>query len=347
MSDFADWSLEKQQQLWMKLAEDVIGRWHMPKAELSWLSYSNNAVFKVRASSSQYVLRFHPPGRVQASALRWELQWLRQIRGLTDLVAPLPISTSQDNNGGLFIKTFSRLLPDPHIVYGCLFEWLAGAKKSARQLTSVDVHQVGAYLGKLHTSAQLDQPASASRPRLDWQGLFGTDSPYHVQDSAYRLSAEQLDVFAQVAQRLRAVMLQLGQSRDSFGSIHGDLLAKNILFIDGVPAALDFEYCAAGYFLYDLAPLLWQLKGERAEDYDRLEDELWSGYTSIKQRDTFERGLLEDFIAARQLASCRWLLVNYDNAGIRAFAPQLIDARCQELRNYLESGVLDRQTPTL
>ena len=30
---------------------------------------------------------------------------------------------------------------------------------------------------------------------------------------------------------------------------------------------LDFEYCGWGFYLYDLAPLLWQLKGERASDY--------------------------------------------------------------------------------
>ena len=60
-----------------------------------------------------------------------------------------------------------------------------------------------------------------------------------------------------------------------------------------------------------------------------------------------ERELLEAFIAARQLASCRWLLANMQNESLRQIAPPLIAQRCDELKAYLDSGILRRSSPTL
>ena len=102
-----------------------------------------------------------------------------------------------------------------------------------------------------------------------------------------------------------------------------------------------------GYFLYDLAPLLWQLKGDRPDDYPMLEEALCQGYACARAVTEPERALLEPFIAARQLASCRWLLGHWDHPDLREMAPALLHARFAELEAFLTTGRLDRNTATL
>ena len=342
MTDFHRWSLEAQKAFWLKLAHDVIGRWNLRVKGLSWLGYSHNAVFKVSAADGDYVLRLHLPGRVKAAELRSELQWLRAIRRSTDLLAPFPRSAVIDRKKTLLAPVNHPQLPQT--VYGCLFEYAPGVIKSASEMSFDDVFQAGVYLGKLHRDGQFRPPPDFSRPRLDWEGLFGERSPYHPGENAHVI---QTRVFAQAAARVRTVMRGLGPDADELGLIHADLLAKNILFYEGGAAALDFEYCGWGYYLYDLAPLLWQFKGERAADDERLEAALWSGYISIRPQADARRELLEAFIAGRQLASCRWLAANLHHPAIRAAAPKLLAQRQEELKGFLDSGKLRRRSRTL
>lgn len=341
MTDFHRWSLEAQKAFWLKLARDVLGRWNLRVKGLSWLGYSHNAVFKVSAADGDYVLRLQLSGRVKAAELRSELQWLRAIRRNTDLLAPFPRSVVIDGKKDLLVSVDHPQLPS--IVYGCLFEYAPGLIKSASEMSLDDVFQIGVYLGKLHTAGQFRPPSDFSRPRLDWEGLFGERSPYHSGENAH---VAQSQVFAQTAARVQAVMRGLGPGTDEFGLIHADLLAKNILFYESGTAALDFEYCGWGYYLYDLAPLLWQFKGERADD-ERLETALWSGYISIRPQADARRELLEIFIAGRQLASCRWLAANLHHPTVRAAAPKLLAQRQEELKDFLDSGKLRRRSPTL
>ncbi len=347
MTDFNSWSLAAQKRFWLRLAGDVIAHWNLRLRALSWLGYGHNAVFKVSAEGGDFVLRLHPPGRVDVAGLRSELQWLRALRRDTDLLAPLPHPIVTHGQERPFARVCHHQLPPPHIVYGSLFEYVPGVTKSAQVMSFDEVFRIGVYLGKLHTIGQFRPPPHFSRPQLDWEGLFGEHSPYHPGENIRLIQPEQSEVFAAVAERLRTAMNALGAGADSFGLIHADLLAKNILFHQQALAALDFEYSGWGYYLYDLTPLLWQFKGERAADYEQLEDALWSGYASIRPQADAERDLLEVFIAARQLASCRWLAVNYSHPTVRDIAPQLLAQRALELKAFLNTGKLRRRSRTL
>ena len=346
MRGLANWTLEEQKRFWCDLAHEVIEQWGLGRSRLSWLGYSNNAVFAVNTFGGRYVLRLQMSGRVSAEFLESELVWLQRIRLNTKLLAPVPVPLQVDGAEVLFASVSpARLSPDA--VLCCLFEFVYGESRSAKELSADDVYSVGAYLGTLHRAGQFEPPDAFSRPRMDWEGLFGEESPYLARDSIVSLSGEQARIFEQVEDCVRTAMSTIDRGPESFGLIHGDLLAKNILYCDDLPVALDFEYCGWGYFLYDLAPLLWQLKGERPAEYIYLEDAMWSGYASETGLTEHERDRLEIFIAARQMASCRWLLANAGNPTVRQVAPQLIEDRAMELRDFLENGVLKRKSRTL
>ncbi len=338
---FAEMSVPLQRSLFESAARQALPQWGFDACQLDWISYSSNAVFSVATASGCYILRLHAPGAVAEERLRSELIWLRAIRRQTSLLAPMPLRTAE---GRLFaVVRLSEFAP----ISCVLFERLPGKSKPATDLTAGDLRAVGRYLARLHSEAQMKPGAGFTRHRLDYAGFYGRDSAYYVPGEEEILSLEQRDIFLAVSQRVAQAMTALEERDAGFGLIHGDLLSKNILFDGASAIALDFEYCAWGYFLYDLAPLLWQLKGERAGDYAPLEAALWQGYASLVKTTESQREQMETLLAARQVLSCRWLLLNMSQGKLREIAPALIDARCQELKRFLASGILRRRTATL
>lgn len=347
MIDITNRTRNQQRQLWLEIAHSALQRWDILPQKMRWLGRGSNVVYRVRAANADYVLRLHPAGSTDAARLRSELEWLTSIRRDTKLLAPCPLVALVDGREKLSIELRHDSLPHAAVVHAALFEYIEGESKRAHELSADDVYRVGEFLGALHSQAQFKAAEDFDGPRLDWAGLFGEDSPYASPSESALGRAEQRRIVDRVAQELRAPLSKLETKPNAMGLIHADLLAKNILFRADTIAALDFEFSGWGFYLYDLVPLLWQLKGERAADYYLLEEAMWSGYTSIRRLDESDRALLENFIAARQLASIRWLLFNMGNPAIRAVAPALIAGRCQELKVFLETGILRRSTPTL
>lgn len=347
MAEVTNSTKAQQQRLWLELGEYALRRWNLQADSLRLLAYGSKVIIRVSAAGADYVLRMHRPERVNVLWLRSELTWLSLIRRRTDLLAPYPIPAPFDGGEQSLIELRHERLPAPSTAYATLFEFIEGDVKSARDLGLVDVARVGEYLGKLHTVGQFSPPAAFDGPRLDWEGLFGDNSPYASPNERDLISDEQRAILDELAVRLRSPLSKLSSRDDATGLIHADLLAKNIVFRERTIAALDFEFCGRGYFLFDLAPLLWQLKGERAADYSELEEAIWTGYTSVRPVADGDRELLEPFIAARQFASIRWLLANLENPAIGEKTPSLIADRCRELEGFLETGIMQRSTPTL
>ncbi len=345
--DFGGWGLAAQQALYRDLAAGALPHWGLNAAALNWLAYGSNAVFALRTTEAKYVLRLSLAGRVIESRLRSELDWLRSIRQRTELLAPNPVPLNRTGNPRLYATVSHERLPPPHTAYCVLFEHIDGRQKSAQELSAADCQRIGRYLGQLHQEAQFETPECFDRPRLDQAGLFGAESPYGSADESPALQTGQREVFARVAGQVGQVLARLDGARVSLGLIHADLLAKNVLFDGDNIAALDFEYSGWGYYLYDLAPLLWQLRGERSADFVPLEEALLDGYLTARADASVDREALEAFIAARQLASCRWLLQNRHHPQVRGAAPDLIRQRTAALKQYLSSGVLRRRSPTL
>jgi Ser/Thr protein kinase RdoA (MazF antagonist) len=218
--------------------------------------------------------------------------------------------------------------------------WIEGTFYQNEAIPLDCVRQAGELLARLHDFAAGFRPqADFIRPRLDWGGLFGENSPYHPGDGAAIFTAEQRIIFAEVEARVRLVMDEIGQTPDQFGLIHGDFIAKNWLFNDAGAAALDFDDCAWGYSLYDLAPALLQFKVEAR--YAALRAALLEGYSVLRPLDEADLARLEALIAARHLASCRWLAGHLHHPRIRERAAALIAARSAELARFLQTGFLD------
>lgn len=316
-------------------AYEALSAYGLADADVSWLAYTHNRVFAVAHQTGRYVLRLHLAQAVRRDWLEGEIGWLRAIGADSALVVPRPVSL---RDGGFVYADESWV--------AVLFEHIAGEIAQPDTLSAINMQHIGAFIGQLH-NVTITSQQTITRPRLDYDGLFGEAGRYRLGEAAAIFTPKQTAVFDATTARIQQTMDTLGTGSDVFGLIHGDLLAKNILIVGDRVRALDFEYCGYGYYLYDLTPLLWQLKSARADDYGQLEAALWAGYISVRPDAVPHRNLLEPFIAARQVASCRWLAGNLDNPAVKDTAHTLIAQRVAELRGFLDRGVLHRQSMTL
>jgi len=316
-------------------AHQALKRYGLSSVHLEPVSFVNNAVFKCTTDEQSYALRLHRPSYSRADWIRSEMLWSQAIRRQTDLQVPRPISTVA---GDLLITMPVDDLDESIIC--TLLGWIEGAFLMPNNMSLEQVRAAGEFLGRLHNFAFVPSPDFV-RPHLDADGLFGSSAQYNPGDGADIFSEAQKAVFAAVEIRVRDVMQSLGQSPEQFGLIHADFIAKNILFnVDGV-GAVDFDNCAWGYYLYDLAPALLQFSIEPR--YPELREAFLKGYGAVRPVSSDDMVALEGFLAARQVASCRWLAGNLHNPDVRVRAPELIAKRTDELRRFLETGQMFTQ----
>lgn len=330
MTDFSTLSAADQQQWFDRLAQDALTHFGLNGAGFTLMSYTNNAVYRVDLGDTCYVLRLHRPGLKHRAWIESEQAWLSAISQHTGLRVPTPAA--------LLYAGRLDALETP--VYCVLFRWQAG--EPITTFTAAQAYKVGKFAAHLHDfSRTYTPPHGFERPRLDWEGLFGERSPYKPTPEGEALITDAYRaVIAAATAQVAQTMQRLDTQPESFGLIHADLIAKNLL-IDPVSdelIVLDFDDCAFGYYLYDLTPLLWGLRNEPG--YADVRSALWEGYTNHLPFSAQAEQDLETLIVARHIASIRWIAGNLSNPAIRGRAAEIIQNRVGELHKFLTTGRL-------
>lgn len=309
-----------------ELVADALAVWGFTHAVADLVGYTNNAVYRVNHEHGSYALRVHRPGLKRVEWIESELAWLDDIHQKTVLRVPIP---ARD----VFMGDLQGVDEDVPVV---LFRWVEGGAIAPDALALDHIRQIGEFAALLHQySATFRPPSGFERPKLDWDGLFGEVSPYQSDNEADLFTEAHLEVINQVTARVRAVM---DASSNGLRMIHGDLIAKNILFEGDTIGVIDFDDCALGYPLYDLSPMLWVSRD--FPHYPKIKAALWEGYTRVTPLSEQDKQHLEVFVAARHVASCRWIAGNAAHPALRGQAPQIIDKRVDEMRHFLATGQL-------
>ncbi|HEX2619503.1 MAG TPA: phosphotransferase, partial [Phototrophicaceae bacterium] len=170
MTDFNALDADGQITSLNTLAREALIYYGLNFAAPELLNYSNNAVYHVHAGTHRYVLRIHRPGHKHLAWIRSELAWLSALRRDTDLRVPEPAAP-------IYTGTLPGVM-EP--VYAVLFRWLPGEAVSPQTMTTEQARQTGIFAAKLHNHSQSYQlPDDFARPRLDYDGMFGVNSPYY------------------------------------------------------------------------------------------------------------------------------------------------------------------------
>ena len=333
MSTFQQLAYEAQVMHLTAFAHNALKTWGIAPQALELVVYANNAVFRVADGVQTYGLRVYRPGKRSLAEIAGEWLWVHALH--TALPGHVPAQQADIYSG--------RLDGIDGTVYAALWRWLDGEVAAPDAYTRDHAAAVGVFAAHMHTVALeirgSEYERQITRPRLDHEGLFGANSPYASGGERDLISDKAQATLDAVAEQVREVMAALEGEPNAFGMIHGDFIFKNTLFNrSGAVAALDFDDCGFGYFLYDMAcPLLFY---KPLPTYPDLKAALWDGYTSVRPLPDGYRAALETMVAGRYVASCRWVAGNAQHPSLRGNAREIIDGRAAELRGYLDTGVL-------
>lgn len=324
---------DPQSQYWVKVAREALAHYApaLQAASCTVLARTHNVVFLLESPSQRHILRLHTYA-MPLHRLESEMQWLAYL-AQAGISVPRPVPTQAG-------AWYALAQAEPQMA-GVVFEYLGGEHRPLEALSLGDMRAIGVLLAQLHQAADgFSLPPDFALNRLDLEGLFGEMGRYALGGLSNLFSSSTLNHMSAVVEQVRHSFAQLQPQAGVMGILHGDLHQQNILFEGEHVHALDFEYAGIGFYLYDFTPLLWQLK--LRPNYAELEHTLWDAYTALRPLPE-HRQHLETLIAARQVASMRWLALNRDNPSIHPHAERLIAQRDQELQTYLQTGILQRK----
>jgi Ser/Thr protein kinase RdoA (MazF antagonist) len=295
-----------------QLAGRALGAYPLADPQLRLIAHQENTTFRVDATAAggrrdRFLLRVHRPARHgrqvdPVAAIRSELDWLMALRADTGLPVPEPVRTT---DGSLTTTAASRDVPEPRVC--SVLRWMDGRIHAASP-RPVHLRRLGSVMARLHNhAAQWDVPPGFVRIRWDAETFFGDTMVYGGISAAAvwdLLPAALRRRFGQVATRMERVMTRLGDDGGQAGLIHADLHLGNALFWRDEVRVIDFDDCGFGYWLYDIAVALWELRDR--DDYAQFLAALIEGYTRHRPLPPGGLAHLDDFIATRDVAFALW-----------------------------------------
>jgi len=290
---------------WLELACEAAHSWPLQVERITLAARRENLVFRLTAATGQeFALRVHRAGYRSAAELDSELAWMQALAqgGLT-VPAPLP-----SLNGRLLEVVGGQRVS--------VLSWLSGAPlgRSGAPLSierrEATFHEIGRTLARLHAlSDAWAPPPGFTRPHWGLDGLLGPQPLWGAFWENPRLDAAQ----RRTLERARAAAADtLGQWQPTLdqGLIHADAVRENVLLDQGRIQLIDFDDCAFGFRLFDVATAL--LRNRSEPDYPALEKALCEGYRTLRPLDTDQ---LQLFLMLRSLTYIGWIVPRMDEPG--------------------------------
>ncbi|MFC1689739.1 phosphotransferase enzyme family protein [Pseudomonadota bacterium] len=282
---------------------------------------SENVTFRVtdRAGGTRYVLRLHRPGYNSNEELESERVWVDALKE-TGVPVPASLETCQ---GGHF-----TLIDIPGVNeqrFAGMTIWLEGEPLGnfLESCTEVSERQrmlsrFGEIAAALHNqSAHWQAPPGFVRRRLGVENLLG-EAPFWGRFWEHpELHEPERALLLRVRHSLRESLEIYGEKADTFSLIHADFTPDNIIYDGNQLAVIDFDDCAYGWHLYDIASLLTECT--LCPDFRELQEALIDGYCLHRNLTLQDVSLLSDFLLVRAMAVIGWFYQRPEHAGSDEF----------------------------
>jgi Ser/Thr protein kinase RdoA (MazF antagonist) len=176
-------------------------------------------------------------------------------------------------------------------------------------------------------------PGRAARPRPPVPpaaGLYPAEAEHRAADlgrhpEAARLARQRIDpatrrLLGEVADRVQAVLAELGSGPQAYGLVHADLHLGNVLDHRGQARPLDFDDASWGHYALDLAVAVDSVP-------EPLHPVLLDGYRAVRPLPAGYQEHTEALLAGRRLFLATFLLAHGLPAGAHLDLLQAFTAR--------------------
>lgn len=276
-----------------------------PEAPLRLLTYSENATFLAEGAAPK-VFRIHRPGYHSRAEILSELTWISALRADGVVATPRPVP----GRDGALLQSY----PDGETIrHAVCFDFVPGAEPSGDLARWFG--PLGAIAARLHTHARRFLPPEAfTRKRWTWETIIGPDALWGDWRAAPGLDAAGRALLERTSDALRRATEALPP--DTFGLIHGDMRAANLLVAGETLTVIDFDDCGFGWFGSDFAASVSFM-----EDDPRVPALMraWvAGYRSVAPLDPVTEAALPMFVMLRRMQLTAWLASHAETPTARA-----------------------------
>jgi Ser/Thr protein kinase RdoA (MazF antagonist) len=290
------------------LARRSLAAWGLSEARVALVKYRENAVFSVTGDGGErFALRVHRPRYRSDAHIRSEVQWMAAL-SVAGVQTPEIVPT---RDGDVLTHAQTPEVPEPR---QCdLFRWVDGAQlgrlEDGVQGDADAVSDVYRVLGRLAASVHehavhWKRPEGFVRPSWDAEALVGNEPAFGRFWELACLEADTRARLLEVRDRVRARLLDFGDTADRYGLLHGDFLPENVLVGEGEPRLIDFDDCGDGWYGFELATALFPLvvQGQAAAPGRAYVE----GYRAVRALPDEQLEMLPTFLMARSLSYLGW-----------------------------------------
>ncbi|MDC0214996.1 phosphotransferase [Gammaproteobacteria bacterium] len=292
-------------------AQQALENWPINVDELTLSSRSENVVYKATSQESEnYALRIHRPGYNSIEELKSEVSWSEGLRD-AGIYVPRHIKTK---DGQHYAEVM--LGPDKKVHYVGLIEWLEGdsldnlIKTSEKSEIEDYYFKLGELMALVHNqSSSWKAPKLFIRRKWDADGLMGHKPLWGKFWATKGLNSEQQKLLGEARMRLHQELSQFGKGPSSYGVIHADLHAKNVLVQGEKLQIIDFDDCGYSWHSYEIAVAETDARStieKGTMSREEIRSALVNGYTSKRPLTAEWTQQLSALTMVRELIQLGW-----------------------------------------
>ncbi len=293
--------------------------------QISLLQHLYNTLFRlVTATGDTYVLRINAAGRRDLAEIRSEMMWLEALRRDTELQVPTPLLSHDDR----YVVTV-EIEGIPEARHCVIFGWVPGRQFRRRPSIHM-VQQMGLCLAKLHNHADQWQP-----PEDFWLKPLNQLEPSSFWETLDPIlfPAQRIQLFQYATQQAQQALEHLYADKQGLRVIHADVHQGNVKLDNGVLQIFDFDDCAWGYPVQDIAISMYYLAYR--PNVVELHETFLQSYRTLRAAPRANDKQLKLLMVARELLVMAFVAQS-DNPRLQEHTPYLLSGADARLRQWLE-----------
>lgn len=318
---FTEFSSEQQRASIQAFAKQVLTRYELEVKSIECVNFEFNATFKVLAENEAlFALRVNINSKRTQANLAAEVDFVRFLQSKANIKVPNP-QPMMDGSfiGSAFHQDSGRLLN--FVLYG----WLAG-EEIGHAPKIEHAFKLGVLMAKMHDVTQEFAISGGAELTVLRDPFWGQGNNLYGELSQLHKDEQKQLIFA-----MEKIDDLLGEIYDSGTPqpIHADLHGGNVLVDSGELAVLDFDDCAIGYPLQDIATTLYYFD---TKEQDRA---FLEGYASVRELPNYTQSQMSLLLLQRRIILLNYLLET-STPEHREMAPQYLEETLRRIRESFQ-----------
>lgn len=278
-----------------------------------------NDTYQVRTADTDYFLRVYRRNAYPGEANEFEAEALNYLHQ-----NGFPVAYPIARKSGGFITEVAAPEGNRFVLLSALAE---GSPPDYESLSNCRL--VGESVARMH---QISDGFRTQRKRTDLDLQWLLETSLSVVREYFAHLPDKLGIIEKIIKDVRSIIEAVPEELLDRGICHGDLHGGNLHLHENKVTHFDFEECAFGYRVYDLATFKWgACRGNRRP---KSWEAFIEGYKSVRPVSKEDMSLIDSFVIIRELAETAYGIRHVKDFGHNDIMASDIDDVIERFKHY-------------